>query len=299
MRPSNKSRSRNKNNNNNRPRNIGNIVNRVFDSAGPDGKVRGTPQQVIDKYLLLARDAQLAGDRVAAENFQQHAEHYCRMLNEALRESAELRQGDGQGGYASQNGYNGGMNGNGHPGDDGRDYQPYRQDSQPPRGDYPAEYAADGQRNDGQRNDGQRSDSQRNDGQRSDSQRSDGRDARNEGRSDNRSETRDPRRGDDRRDGRRDSPRRDDRNGEPADDSGAVLAGLPAFAPLETAAAPRPVPEAMETVELNADAEHELGPVEIVPEAAEPAAPRAPRRPRPRRASAAPQDAPPEPATED
>lgn len=89
MRPSNKSRSRNKNNNR-RP--SGNVVNRVFDSSGPEGKVRGTPQQIIDKYTALARDAQLSGDRVAAENFQQHAEHYTRLLGEAMKEAAERRE---------------------------------------------------------------------------------------------------------------------------------------------------------------------------------------------------------------
>lgn len=87
MRSSNKSRSRNKNNN--RRNTLGNVINRVFDSAGPEGKVRGTPQQVIEKYQTLARDAQLSGDRVAAENFAQHAEHYLRMLGEAQREMAE------------------------------------------------------------------------------------------------------------------------------------------------------------------------------------------------------------------
>ena len=68
---------------------MGNVVNRVFDSSGPEGKVRGTPQQIIDKYNQLARDAQLSNDRVATENFQQHAEHYLRMLAEALKEQAE------------------------------------------------------------------------------------------------------------------------------------------------------------------------------------------------------------------
>ncbi|MDA5556235.1 DUF4167 domain-containing protein [Shimia sp. MMG029] len=86
---SSKSRSRNKSNRN-RP--SGNIVNRVFDSSGPEGKVRGTPQQVIDKYNQLARDSQLANDRVATENFQQHAEHYQRMLNEAQREQEARRE---------------------------------------------------------------------------------------------------------------------------------------------------------------------------------------------------------------
>lgn len=71
---------------------MGNIVNRVFDSSGPEGKVRGTPQQIIDKYNQLARDAQLSGDRVAAENFQQHSEHYTRMLSEAQREQEARRE---------------------------------------------------------------------------------------------------------------------------------------------------------------------------------------------------------------
>jgi len=86
---SSKSRSRNKNRNN-KPQ--GNVVNRVFDSSGPEGKVRGTPQQVIDKYNQLARDAQLSGDRVATENFQQHAEHYLRLLSEAQREQEARRE---------------------------------------------------------------------------------------------------------------------------------------------------------------------------------------------------------------
>jgi hypothetical protein len=53
--------------------------------------VRGTPQQIIEKYNQLARDAQLSNDRVAAENFQQHAEHYTRMLGEAMREQEAVR----------------------------------------------------------------------------------------------------------------------------------------------------------------------------------------------------------------
>lgn len=71
---------------------MGNVVNRVFDSSGPEGKVRGTPQQVIDKYNQLARDAQLSGDRVAAENFQQHAEHYLRLLGSAQKEQDAKRE---------------------------------------------------------------------------------------------------------------------------------------------------------------------------------------------------------------
>jgi hypothetical protein len=107
---SSKSRSRSKSN---RQRSIGNIINRVFDSSGPEGKVRGTPQQIIEKYLMLARDAQLSNDRVAEQSFLQHAEHYTRLLGEAQREMAreqEQRQPQfqpGQGGNGNGNG-NGG-----------------------------------------------------------------------------------------------------------------------------------------------------------------------------------------------
>jgi hypothetical protein len=88
---SSKSRSRSKSNRN-RPQSGGNVVNRVFDSSGPEGKVRGTPQQIIEKYNQLARDAQLGNDRVATENFQQHAEHYLRLLSEAQREMDVRRE---------------------------------------------------------------------------------------------------------------------------------------------------------------------------------------------------------------
>lgn len=87
---SSKSRSRNKNRNN-RPSG-GNIINRVFDSSGPDGKVRGTPQQIVEKYNQLHRDGVLSGDRVDAENFAQHAEHYTRLLAEAQREVESKRE---------------------------------------------------------------------------------------------------------------------------------------------------------------------------------------------------------------
>lgn len=88
---SSKSRSRGNKNRNNRPAG-GNIINRVFDSSGPDGKVRGTPQQIIEKYNQLHRDAQLSGDRVAAENFAQHAEHYLRLLATAQKEVEKARE---------------------------------------------------------------------------------------------------------------------------------------------------------------------------------------------------------------
>ena len=89
---SSRSRSRSKSNRNRNTGGGGNVINRVFDSSGPEGKVRGTPQQIIDKYNQLARDAQLSGDRVATENFQQHAEHYMRLLSEAQREMDARRE---------------------------------------------------------------------------------------------------------------------------------------------------------------------------------------------------------------
>lgn len=129
---SSKSRSRSKQN---RPRSIGNIVNRVFDSSGPEGKVRGTPQQIIEKYQALARDAQLSNDRVAAENFLQHAEHYTRMLGEAMRELAAEQEARRQQ-HGGQQGGNGNAGGNGQPqgGQDRPPYQPRRderEDDQP------------------------------------------------------------------------------------------------------------------------------------------------------------------------
>ncbi|MBT7279162.1 MAG: DUF4167 domain-containing protein [Rhodobiaceae bacterium] len=57
-----------------------NSVNRSYDSNGPDVRVRGNASQVYEKYQTLARDAMSSGDRVMAENYQQHAEHYYRIL---------------------------------------------------------------------------------------------------------------------------------------------------------------------------------------------------------------------------
>jgi hypothetical protein len=60
----------------------------TYDSSGPDIRVRGNAYQVLEKYLQLARDAGTAGDRVAAENFLQHADHYYRVvaaMNEGQR----------------------------------------------------------------------------------------------------------------------------------------------------------------------------------------------------------------------
>ena len=58
-----------------------NPLSRSYESNGPDVKIRGTALHIAEKYVQLARDAQVSGDRVAAESYLQHAEHYYRVLN--------------------------------------------------------------------------------------------------------------------------------------------------------------------------------------------------------------------------
>lgn len=53
----------------------------VFESNGPTGKIRGNAYQVFERYVAMAREAASAGDRIAAENLYQHAEHYFRIMN--------------------------------------------------------------------------------------------------------------------------------------------------------------------------------------------------------------------------
>lgn len=84
MRHSNQRRSRSGRSNGKRHFNNG--QNRNYESNGPSSKLRGSAAQVFDKYLALARDASSAGDRVAAENFFQHAEHYFRINSVFLAE---------------------------------------------------------------------------------------------------------------------------------------------------------------------------------------------------------------------
>ena len=67
--------------------------NHVFDSIGPDMRMRGTAQQLFEKYLQLGRDATGSGDRVMAEGYFQHAEHYFRILN--AMNQAQQQQGGG------------------------------------------------------------------------------------------------------------------------------------------------------------------------------------------------------------
>ena len=75
------------NSSNRRSRNRGNGSRKsnkmqVFDSNGPDVRIRGTAHQVCEKYLALAKDSAASGDSIMAENYLQHAEHYQRIINE-------------------------------------------------------------------------------------------------------------------------------------------------------------------------------------------------------------------------
>ena len=66
--------------NNNQHRKSQNPLTRVYESNGPDVKIRGTASHIAEKYIQLARDSQSSGDPVAAENYYQHAEHYFRLI---------------------------------------------------------------------------------------------------------------------------------------------------------------------------------------------------------------------------
>ncbi|HWA92234.1 MAG TPA: DUF4167 domain-containing protein [Rhizomicrobium sp.] len=82
--------------------------NRTYDSNGPDIKIRGSASHVYEKYLQLARDANTQGDRVMAENYLQHAEHYFRILSAVQAQQAlqaqQQQQASGQQPNANGNG---------------------------------------------------------------------------------------------------------------------------------------------------------------------------------------------------
>ena len=98
----------NSNNNNNNNNNNGNMrkgsnpLTRTYDSSGLDVKIRGTAQHIAEKYAQLARDAQSSGDRVMAENYLQHAEHYNRIIASAQAQMQERYQRDDRNDYADR-----------------------------------------------------------------------------------------------------------------------------------------------------------------------------------------------------
>jgi hypothetical protein len=75
-----------------------NPLTRVYESNGPDVKIRGSAAHIAEKYVQLARDAQSSGDPVSAENYHQHAEHYFRLIasaQEQFRQPQQFYRGDG------------------------------------------------------------------------------------------------------------------------------------------------------------------------------------------------------------
>jgi hypothetical protein len=82
-----------------------NNSHRNFDSNGPDVKIRGTANTIFERYCQLARDANASGDRIAAENYLQHAEHYYRiMLAQGVTPMQRQQQGSQQQPQAQQGG---------------------------------------------------------------------------------------------------------------------------------------------------------------------------------------------------
>jgi hypothetical protein len=90
--------------NNNFNRKGGNPLSRTYDSSGPDIKIRGTAQHIAEKYSQLGRDAQSSGDRVIAENYLQHAEHYNRIIAAAQAQMQDRFQQQDRGEFQDRDG---------------------------------------------------------------------------------------------------------------------------------------------------------------------------------------------------
>ena len=97
----------------------------TYDSSGPDVRIRGNAYQVLEKYLAMARDASAAGDRIAAENFYQHAEHYYRVISANGEHQRQQQQMHGGHGHGQGHGYGQGPQQYQPQGQDPRQAQPY------------------------------------------------------------------------------------------------------------------------------------------------------------------------------
>jgi len=143
-------RNRNNNNNNNNNRRGQNPMTRVYESNGPDIKIRGTASHIAEKYLQLARDARSSGDPVAAENYYQHAEHYFRLIAAAQEQFRQNQQprGDEPISTSSDDGD-----------DDGENYSNFGQEPgfvpQPPQQNFGRDGQRDHQQRDYQQRDNQ------------------------------------------------------------------------------------------------------------------------------------------------
>src|ERR1700731_227791 len=118
-----------------------NPLSRMYESNGPDLKIRGNASHIAEKYLQLARDAQSSGDPIAAENYYQHAEHYFRLIaaaQEHLRQTQPsfYQQHPQQGGNDSDDSFDDGDNDQ--PSISGEPFAPqqqpyYQREQQPPQ----------------------------------------------------------------------------------------------------------------------------------------------------------------------
>jgi hypothetical protein len=141
----------NNNNNHNNNRRAQNPMTRVFESNGPDVKIRGTASHIAEKYVQLARDAQASGDPVAAENYYQHAEHYFRLIaaaqeqfrqnqpqqfrndSDVREETSDDSESDGYSPFGAEPGFVPRDIPREQPRDLQRDQQPYREQQHQPR----------------------------------------------------------------------------------------------------------------------------------------------------------------------
>jgi hypothetical protein len=105
-----------------------NPLTRVYESNGPDVKIRGTASHIAEKYIQLARDSQSSGDPVAAENYYQHAEHYFRLIAAAQEQFRQQNPYYNQQPQQAAGGQQGGEEGYDDDGDEG---QPFMGQNEP------------------------------------------------------------------------------------------------------------------------------------------------------------------------
>ncbi len=164
------------NHNPNRPPNR----NQIFDSSGPDVRVRGNAHQVYDKYQALAREAAAMGDRIQAEAYWQYADHYFRVIQsqggfvpranqwgeggEDGQQQNPQQQQEGQAGQPQANGANGSASGEAYPSNE-RQHDGRQNDSG----------QNDGRQNEGRQNEGRQQEGRQQEGRQHDGRQRDGR----------------------------------------------------------------------------------------------------------------------------
>jgi hypothetical protein len=174
MRPNNRQRSRGRNggggnhnqhkqhsHNPNRPPNR----NQIFDSSGPDVRVRGTAHQVYDKYQALAREAAAMGDRIQAEAYWQYADHYFRVIQSQGGFVPRTNQW-GEGGEEGQQQQN--------PQQDGQPNQPHANGGAGGEGYVPAERQHEGRQQDGRQHENRQHENRQHEGRQNDGRQHEG-----------------------------------------------------------------------------------------------------------------------------